>query len=151
MLSENISEFKQYLGWLLEHNKTNRAINLHIGMPSPRGRMFQNQGLFPDLTQARENAIWAIENFSENQLKVSLFHTPGCLYPNSPEYAAENYLEAKQHEVGTEDYDTLNFEGDTDYVTNCLGCKFYQKCPGLPQYYIKNSLDEAENWVKPFQ
>jgi len=149
LLSTTVESFPQYVEWLIDNNNTGRKIYLNVGMPSPRGRMFINSHLYPNLEICREVVTQVVNKYSSQELEITLHHSPGCLIPNRPELSATNNLEARQYEIGLDKPVILNFEGDTQYTENCKKCISYHKCPGVPHYYLSQDQNAVEKWVRP--
>jgi len=149
VLSRNIDSLADHLEWLAAHNRTSRPLKMHLGLPSPRGRLFEEPGLFPDLRQARDAIARAVELSTRLGIEITLYHSPGCLYPEGPERAAILHLRTMQIDAGTNAVTRLNFEGDTRLASACDRCAEHDRCCGLAEHYFKDDPEAVESWVVP--
>jgi len=150
VLSNTMDDLPAYMKWLDKHNKTGKPLILQLGLPSPRGRMFENTDLFPDLNRAREAVLNAVELGNQLGFDVTCHHAPGCIVPGDPTLAATNNVHARQIDARTNSYNVLNFEGDSRHASLCAECGYKDFCPGVPVYYFDQSATSVEEWVRPF-
>jgi len=151
IVKPNVEVLPDYLKWLHSNNRTGHPITVQFGLPSPRGRMFANPDLFPPLHEAREALREAFKVADALDMDVTVHHAPGCVYPEDPSRVATNNIHARQFDARTDEYDVLNFEGDTVYAPKCDTCLLKGRCTGVPNHYHSLQDDDPNDWVMPFQ
>jgi molybdenum cofactor biosynthesis enzyme MoaA len=150
LLTETIDALPDYIRWLAAHNHTGRPVDLTLGMPSMRGRMFENRELYPALAALRPAVESACALASSLGFELSFHHTPGCLLPGQPEVHACLHVETTQVESMAGRTNVMNFEGDARYVDACATCSGKGNgCHGLPAHYVESDRAAAEAWVVP--
>jgi len=150
VLSPNLEALPDHLKWLSDHNRTGRPLDLHMGLPSPRGRLYENPDLFPDLHEARRAVTEALELADGLGIDITLYHSPGCLVPGVPERSAILHLRTLQVDAGTGAVTRLNFEGDTRLAAACDACVEKDRCCGLAEHYFQADPEAVEAWVRPY-
>ncbi len=150
ILADTIAALPDYLRWLAAHNHTGRSIDLTLGMPSMRGRLFENQHLYPRLGDLRGAVADAMRLASSLGFEPTLHHAPACLYPDDTTRAACTHVVTKQIDAirGTETI--TNFEGDARHGRACAACPARAEgCTGLPRAYFDADPEAAEAWLQP--
>lgn len=149
LLRDTVDALPQYMRFLSENNRTGRPIDLSLGMPSMRGRLFDNPHLVPDLHRARAAAREAIALAAELGIELFLHHTPACLVPEAIDRAS--CLNVTTLQVESDSEEALSFEGDARYVAACEGCGARARgCHGIPAAYF-DSEDAIEEWAEPIE
>ncbi len=151
LLANNLEALADHLRWLAAHNQTGRPVRVHLGLPSRRGRMFENPSLFPPLERVRPVVREAVAVAADLGIEVLLFHAPGCLLPEAPALAACLHVETVQVDAGTDAVVRLQFEGDVHHEEACGRCAARDRCPGLPRYYHDADPEAAAAWPVPFE
>ncbi len=147
LLAETVDTLPNYLRFLSANNQTGKPIDLSLGMPSMRGRLFDNPDLVPDLDQVREAAREAIQLSAELGIELFLHHTPACLVPEAPE--RHSCLNVTTLQVESDSSEALSFEGDARYVDACDGCGAKKRgCHGVPAAYF-DAGQAVDAWVQP--
>jgi molybdenum cofactor biosynthesis enzyme MoaA len=150
LLTETLDALPDYLVWLAEHNHTGRPVDLTLGLPSMRGRMFDNRELYPLLSALRPAVERACALASSLGFELSFHHAPGCLLPGQPEVHACLHVETTQVESLAGRTNVMNFEGDARHVDACATCSGKGNgCHGLPAHYVESDRAAAEAWVVP--
>ena len=151
LLSENLHALSEYIRFLADNRRNHETIlRLHLGLPSPRGRMLSNKGLFPDLFAAREEVMRALELAGRLGIDIAIYHGPACLIPREKERHAALYTKTVQVWVDSGRTLECPFEGDTSYAKNCEGCAEKEGCPGVAVHYLNKDPDAVEKWVVPY-
>lgn len=147
LLRDTVEDLPAYMRFLSENNRTGREIDLSLGMPSMRGRLFENPHLVPDLHRVREAAREAIALAPELGIELFLHHTPACLVPEAPELAS--CLNVTTLQVESDSEEALSFEGDARYVAACEGCGAKPRgCHGIPAAYF-DAGQSVDDWAHP--
>lgn len=150
LLAHTLDALPDYLRWLAEHNQTGRPIDLAFGMPSMRGRLFENRHVYPPLEGLREKVEAAIELATELGIEPMIHHAPACLFPSDPERAACLHVSTMQFDPMADDERVTNFEGDARFLEACQRCDARtQGCAGLPSAYVDATPEQAEAWLRP--
>lgn len=147
LLSSNLDGLAGHLRWLADH--ADRPVRVHLGLPSRRGRMFENPSLFPPLDRLRPVVREAVALAAHLGVEVVLFHAPGCLLPERPDLAACLHVDTVQVDAGTGAVVRLQFEGDAGHEEACGRCAWKARCPGLPRYYHEADPEAAAAWPVP--
>ncbi len=151
LLAPNFDTLDDHLRWLAAHNRTGGPVRVHLGLPSRRGRMFENPSLFPPLHRVRDVVRQAVALAKDIGVEVTLFHAPGCLLPEAPHLSACLHVETLQVDAGTGAVVRLEFEGDAHHEEACGRCVWRKQCPGLPRYYHDVDPEVAAAWPVPFE
>jgi MoaA/NifB/PqqE/SkfB family radical SAM enzyme len=150
ILSNTIDALPDYVRWIASHNKTNRPIELVFGMPSMRGRLFDNRGLYPKLEGLREQVAAAVEIAESLGIEVLLHHSPACLLPTEPVRSACLHIATMQVDALSGEERMMNFEGDARYGEACQRCSGREEgCHGLPAAYFEAGDQPVEAWLRP--
>jgi MoaA/NifB/PqqE/SkfB family radical SAM enzyme len=150
LLDENLDALEDYLRLIAHHNRTGRALEVMLGMPSQRGRMRDARDVFPPLATLRAHVARAVELGAELGLDILLHHAPACLYPADPSRAMCLHVEALQVEALANERRAFNTEGDASYGAACEACPARTRgCHGLPAAYFEMDRDAAEAWLTP--
>src|SRR6185436_13807820 len=88
VLASTIDALPDYLRWLSEHNATGLPLDLTFGMPSMRGRLFENRHLYPPLAGLREKLEAALALARSLGIEPAIHHAPACLLPSEPQRVA---------------------------------------------------------------
>lgn len=151
ILASNLNGLVDHLHWLAAQNRTGEPVRVHLGLPSQRGRMFENPALFPPLHRVRDVVREAVAVASDLGVEVTLFHAPGCLLPERPDLSACLHVETVQVDACTGAIVRLQFEGDAQHGAACEPCVWNAVCPGLPRYYHVADPTLAAAWPVPFE
>ena len=147
LLRDTVASLPAYMRFLSAHNRTGKPIDLSLGMPSMRGRLFENPHLVPDLDSVRTAAREAIALAPELGIELFLHHTPACLVPEAPERAS--CLNVTTLQVDADVEEALSFEGDARYVPACEGCGAKSRgCHGIPAAYF-DAGQPVDAWAQP--
>ncbi|MGE0786690.1 MAG: radical SAM protein [Sandaracinaceae bacterium] len=150
LLASTVDSLPDYVRWLAEHNHTGRPIDLALGMPSMRGRLFDNRTLYPDLGDLRARVDDAIALAVSLGIEPMIHHAPACLFPSDPERAACLHVATMQFDPMKDEERVTNFEGDARYLEACQRCDARANgCAGLPSAYVDADPARAERWVTP--
>ncbi len=150
LLSHTLDSLPDYLRWLAAHNQTGRPIDLAFGMPSMRGRLFENRHVYPPLDGLRERVEEAIALAVSLGIEPMIHHAPACLFPDDPERAACLHVSTMQFDPMNDEERVEGFEGDARYLAPCEGCDARgQGCAGIPSAYVDRDAAEAEAWLRP--
>lgn len=149
LLAANLDALSDHFRWLADHNRTGRPVRVHLGLPSHRGRMFENPSLFPPLKRVRPAVREAVTLAEALGIEATLFHAPGCLLPERPDLSACLHVETLQVDAGTDAVVHLEFEGDAHHEAACERCARRDRCPGLPRYYHESDPETAATWPVP--
>jgi molybdenum cofactor biosynthesis enzyme MoaA len=150
LLSENMDALPDYIRWLDQRNNTGKPLDLVLGLPSLRGRMFDHPHLYPRLDSLRPHVVKAFKVAEELGVKLIIHHAPACLYPDRPEIHACVNLETPQINELTGEQEIKSFEGDAVYGKACKDCPGRTNgCHGLPSTYWDIDAEQAENWLTP--
>lgn len=150
LLRETLDALPDYVRWLAEHNHTGRPLDLSFGMPSMRGRLFDNRHLYPPLEGLREKVAEAIAIARSHGAEPVVHHAPACLVADAPRRAASLHVQTTQLRAETGIPVEQSFEGDARYGRACEGCSGKQGgCHGLPSAYWDADSEAAERWLRP--
>jgi len=150
ILADTIDALPDYLRWLAAHNHTGRPIDLTLGLPSMRGRLFDNQQLYPRLADLRPAVAAAMSLASSLGYEPSLHHVPACLYPQDTTRAACTHVVTQQVDVLANTTTIMNFEGEAVHGRACAACPARAEgCAGLPRAYFDADPAAAEAWLEP--
>ncbi len=150
LLAETLDALPDYVRWVVAENRTGRPVELTFGMPSMRGRLFENRYLYPPLEGLREklgDAIALARSFGAEPL---VHHAPACLVPDEPRRVACLHVETTQLDVPSGAATVMSFEGDARYGRACEQCVGREQgCHGLPAAYWEADPIAAEGWLRP--
>ncbi len=147
LLSENLDALEDYVRWLGERGG---AVQLTFGMPSMRGRLFENRYLYPRLEGLRERVARAVALARTYGIEPLIHHAPACLVPDAPERAACLHIDTRQLSVLDGSGEHADFEGDARYGEACGGCVGrHAGCHGVPAAYWEADPQAAEAWLRP--
>ncbi len=150
VLADNLDALPDYVRWLAAHNRTGRPVDLTIGLPSMRGRLFDNRRLYPPLARIRGAVAEAMALASSLGIEPTLHHAPACLFPDDPTRAACTHVVTQQVDAVRGTSTIMNFEGDTVYGAACATCPARTEgCAGLPRAYVDDDPIAAEAWLRP--
>lgn len=150
VLADNLDALPDYLRFLAAHNRTGRPIDLTIGMPSMRGRLFEHPDLYPRLADLRGAVAEAMALASSLGFEPTLHHAPACLHPRDPTRAACTHVVTQQVDALAGAMTVMNFEGDARYGRACEACPARgEGCAGLPRPYFEADAAAAEAWLQP--
>jgi molybdenum cofactor biosynthesis enzyme MoaA len=150
LLADTIDALPDYLRWLAAHNRTGRPIDLTLGMPSLRGRLFDAPGLYPALGQLRPAVAAAMALAGELGFAPLIHHAPACLWPAAPDRAACVNVVTTQVDAIADTTTVMNFEGDAVHGAACARCPAKARgCAGLPRAYFDQDAAAAEAWLAP--
>lgn len=150
LLADTIEALPDYLRWLHAHNRTGRPIDLTLGMPSLRGRLFDRPSLYPPLAQLRPAVAAAMALAAELGFEPLIHHAPACLYPAAPARAACVNVVTTQVDAIADTTTVMNFEGDAVHGAACAACPAKTRgCAGLPRAYFDQDPATAEAWLTP--
>jgi hypothetical protein len=150
ILSSTLDALPDYVRWLAEHHKSGRKLELIFGMPSMRGRLFDNRHLYPPLEGLREKVSAAVHLADSLGIEALLHHAPGCLMPEEPERMACMHVTTNTIDALTGHKTVMNFEGDTRYGAACERCTGKTEgCHGMPSAYFDADREAAEAWLRP--
>jgi MoaA/NifB/PqqE/SkfB family radical SAM enzyme len=152
ILGSTIDALPEYVRWLSENNKTGRKIELVFGMPSMRGRLFDNPDLYPKLEGLREKVSAAVRLCESLGIEALLHHSPGCLMPAEAQRSACLHITTMQVDALTGAQTVMNFEGDARHGKACETCAGKTEgCHGLPSAYFEDDPAAAEAWLSPIE
>lgn len=152
ILANTIDALPDYVRWLAANNKTGRPIDLAFGMPSMRGRLFENREIYPQLAGLREAVSAAVELAISLGIEPMIHHAPACLHPESPGRAACTHIKTMQFDALSGVETDTNFEGDARHGAACANCSARTRgCAGLPSAYFDQDPEAAEAWLTPVQ
>ncbi|MEZ4399502.1 MAG: radical SAM protein [Kofleriaceae bacterium] len=150
LLTDTIDAVPDYLRWLAAHNRTGRPVDLTLGMPSMRGRLFDNRHLYPALARLRPVVAEAMTLAQGLGFTPTIHHAPACLYPEAPSRAACVHVVTQQLDALTGARTVMNFEGDAGHGAACQACPARAEgCAGLPRAYLDDDRAAAEAWFQP--
>jgi MoaA/NifB/PqqE/SkfB family radical SAM enzyme len=150
ILSSTVDALPDYVRWLADNHRSDRKIELVLGMPSMRGRLFENRHLYPPLDGLREKVSEAVELAESLGIEALLHHAPACLMPAEPERVACMHVSTIQVDALTGDRTVMNFEGDARFGAACEGCSGKTEgCHGVPSAYFDADSEAAEAWLRP--
>jgi len=152
LLAETLDALPEYVRFLAGNNRTGRRIELVLGMPSMRGRMFDHPELYPPLAGLREKVRSAVELAESLGIEALLHHAPACLHAVEPERVACLHVTTQQVDASTGAVRALSFEGDAQYGRACDSCTGKAEgCHGLPAAYFEADREAAEAWLLPIR
>jgi MoaA/NifB/PqqE/SkfB family radical SAM enzyme len=152
VLAETIDALPDYVRWLVAHNHTGKPLDLTFGMPSMRGRLFENRHLYPALEGLREKLAEAIALARVAGAEPLVHHAPACLVPDAPARVACLHVETTQVSAPTGHEEVQSFEGDARYGRACERCDARDRgCHGLPAAYWEQDPEAAERWLVPMR
>lgn len=147
LVAENLDVLEDYVRWLGERGG---AVQLTFGMPSMRGRLFENRHLYPSLEGLRERVAAAMAVARTYGIEPVIHHAPACLVPDAPERAACLHIDTRQLSVLDGSGAHADFEGDARYGEACGGCAARDAgCHGVPAAYWEADAQAAERWLRP--
>lgn len=150
VLADTLDALPDYVRWLHANNRTGRPIDLTLGLPSMRGRLFENRHLYPPLARIRPAIAAAMALAHELGFQPTLHHAPACLYPDDTTRAACTHVVTQQVDAVRGAITEQQFEGDTGYGAACAACPARdQGCAGLPRAYLDDDRAAAEAWLTP--
>ena len=150
LLAETMDALPDYLRWIASKNRTGRPLDLTFGMPSMRGRLFENRHLYPSLEGLREHVRGAIAIAKSLGAEPLIHHAPACLVHDEPFRAACLHVVTTQVEAASGAQDVQSFEGDARFGRACDRCAAKGAgCHGLPAAYWEADPDAAERWLTP--
>lgn len=150
LLAETVDALPDYVRWLAAHNRTGRPVDLTLGMPSMRGRLFDNQHLYPPLAALRPAVAAALRLASSLGFEPTLHHAPACLLPDDTTRAACTHVVTQQVDALGGGRTVMNFEGDAVHGAACAACPARAEgCAGLPRAYFDADPAAAEAWLQP--
>jgi hypothetical protein len=150
ILRSTIDALCDYVRFLHDHNDSGRPIDLTFGMPSMRGRLFENRDLYPELDGLREHVQAALRFARELGIEPLIHHAPACLVPEHPERPACLHVTTAQMDALSGSMSVMNFEGDARYGAACERCAAREAgCYGLPSAYFDLDPRAAEAWLRP--
>jgi MoaA/NifB/PqqE/SkfB family radical SAM enzyme len=150
LLAETMDALPDYVRWVAAHNHTGKPIDLTFGLPSMRGRLFENRHLYPPLAGLREKLAEAIAIARGLGAEPLVHHAPACLVPSEPERVACLHVATTQVEAASGRSEEQSFEGDARYGRACADCAARAAgCHGLPAAYWEADAEEAERWLTP--
>jgi MoaA/NifB/PqqE/SkfB family radical SAM enzyme len=152
ILAGTIDALPDYVRWLAAHDRTGRPLDLTFGMPSMRGRLFENRELYPPLGGLREKVAEAIALARTFGAEPLVHHAPACLVPDEPRRVACLHVETTQVDAPTGARKVMSFEGDARFGRACERCDARGRgCHGLPAAYWESDPDAAERWLTPLR
>lgn len=150
LLADNLDALGDYLRWIAAHDRTGRPIDLMLGMPSLRGRMFTHPGLYPPLAGLRERISDAMALARSLGIEPAIHHAPACVHPDDPGASSCLHVRTTQVDAAVGSQRTLSFEGDARYGEACAACPARDAgCHGLPATYFERDAEAAEAWLTP--
>ncbi len=150
LLAETMHALPDYLRWISANNRTGRPLDLTFGMPSMRGRLFENRHLYPSLEGLRERVTSAITLAKSLGAEPLVHHAPACLVHDEPFRAACLHVMTTQVEAASGAREVQSFEGDARFGRACDRCAAKGAgCHGLPAAYWEADADAAERWLTP--
>lgn len=150
ILADTIDALPDYLRWLHAHNRTGRPIDLTLGLPSMRGRLFDNRHLYPPLARIRPAVAAAMALAAELGFAPTLHHAPACVFPDDTTRSACLHVVTQQLDAARATSTVMNFEGDAIHGAACSRCPARdQGCAGLPRAYFDDDPAAAEAWLTP--
>ncbi len=150
LLAPTMDALPDYVRWLAAHKPPGRRVELVFGMPSMRGRLFENRGLYPPLEGLREKVAAAIDLAGSLGIEALLHHAPGCTHPTEPERVACLHVVTQQVDAMSGRVTGMNFEGDARHGAACGSCAGRDGgCAGLPSAYFDADPAAAEAWLRP--
>lgn len=150
LLADTLDALPDYLRWLAAHNRTGRPIDLTLGLPSMRGRLFDNRHLYPPLARVRPTIAAAMALAHELGFAPTLHHAPACAYPDDTTRAACLHVVTQQVDAARGTTTVMNFEGDAVHGEACARCPGrIEGCAGLPRAYFDDDRAAAEAWLTP--
>ena len=150
ILASTIDALPDYMRWLADNHRSTRKIELVLGMPSMRGRLFDDHGLYPKLEGLREAVSAAVHLAESLGIEALLHHSPACLMPEERVRSACLHIKTMQVDALTGQQTLTNFEGDARHGVACESCTSRANgCHGLPSAYFDDDHDAAEAWLRP--
>lgn len=150
LLAETLDALPDYVRWVIAENRTGRPVDLTFGMPSMRGRLFENRHLYPPLEGLRERLAEAISIARASGAEPLVHHAPACLAPTEPRRVACLHVETTQIDAPTGTSTVMSFEGDARFGRACERCDARARgCQGLPSAYWDADAESAERWLTP--
>lgn len=149
LLAENLDALEDYVRWLGERGG---PVQLTLGMPSMRGRLFEHRHLYPRLEGLREHVARALAVARAYGMEPVVHHAPACLVPDEPQRAACLHIDTRQRSVLDGSSEHADFEGDARYGRACEGCSArHGGCHGVPAAYWEASPEATESWLRPLR
>lgn len=150
LLANTLDVLPEYLRFLHRHNRTGRPIDLALGMPSMRGRLFENPHIYPSLDRVRDAVGEAVVLCRELGIDLFVHHAPACLHFRHPELASCLNVDTLQYDSLQGSDEELSFEGDARYGRACEGCAAREGgCHGVPGAYWDADPVGTESWLRP--
>jgi hypothetical protein len=150
ILSSTVDALDDYVRWLAANHTSGRKIELIFGMPSMRGRLFDNRWLYPPLEGLREKVSAAVHLAESLGIEALLHHVPACLMPEEPQRVACMHVSTIQVDGLTGIKTVMNFEGDARHGAACERCTGKTEgCHGVPSAYFDADPAAAEAWLRP--
>ena len=152
MLANTIDALPDYVRWVAAHNHTRRPVDLAFGMPSMRGRLFDNPHIYPPLDKLRPAIAAAMELALSLGIEPMVHHAPACLYQGDTTRAACTNVTTMQVDAMADTETVMNFEGDAVHPDGCEQCPAKSEgCAGLPRAYFDVDPVAAAAWVRPVE
>lgn len=150
LLAASLDALPDYIRWVAAHNRTGKPLDLMLGMPSMRGRMFLHRDLYPRLEGLRERVREAMTLARSLGIEPAIHHAPACLYPDDTSASSCLHVETTQVDAAAGTNEVLSFEGDARYGEACQRCPARTAgCHGLPAAYFDEDSAAAEAWLTP--
>jgi molybdenum cofactor biosynthesis enzyme MoaA len=150
LLGPTVDAVEDYVRWLAAHKTDGQILELVIGMPSMRGRMFEGRSWYPPLGGLREKVATALALADSLGIRANVHHAPACLVPHAPERSSCLHILSSQVEALSGKATPMNFEGDARYGAACESCAGRTGgCFGLPSAYFDADPAAAEGWLRP--
>jgi molybdenum cofactor biosynthesis enzyme MoaA len=150
LLSNTVDALQDYVQWIGDHAVDPSRVELTFGMPSMRGRLFDNPHLYPPLAGLREKLSAAVKLTQRLGMAAMLHHVPACAAPEHLELVSCLHVTTQTVEALRDEVREVSFEGDARYAETCARCPSRERgCHGLPSAYLEANGAEAEAWLVP--
>lgn len=151
LVAQNLDSLPAYMRWLSRHNRTGAPVDLALGVPSMRGRVFDDRGLLPALDDVRRVVDRALDEAPGLGIDAFVHHAPACL-ASDPTRSSALHLTLSQRSLGSPATVRLEQEGDARFGRACQGCAARDLgCEGVAAGYWERDPEATEAWLRPIR
>jgi MoaA/NifB/PqqE/SkfB family radical SAM enzyme len=122
LLSSTLDALEDYVRWVADHAVEPGRVEITFGMPSMRGRLFDNPHLYPPLAGLREKLSAAVCLTDRLGMEAMLHHVPACAAPDHLDRVSCLHVTTQTVEALDDRVREVNFEGDARYIETCQRC-----------------------------
>lgn len=150
LLSSTLDALDDYVRWIARHALDPENVEITLGMPSMRGRLFENRELYPPLEGLREKIASAVRLSESFGIRALLHHVPACVAPEHLDLVSCLHVRTETVQALSGEIREVSFEGDARHVGACMQCPSRERgCHGVPGAYLDADRVGAEAWLRP--